>query len=82
MVMMIILQKYPTVFKNIKNFLNQTKRMQQTDTKGAQERHWWVGKVIHWELYKTLKFDPTDKWYMYKPESVLGNSFGFWDKTG
>ena len=36
-------------------------------------RHEWVGKVIHWELCKKLKFDHTDKWYMYNPESVLEN---------
>ena len=28
-------------------------------------RHGWVGKVIHWELLKKLKFDHTDKWYMH-----------------
>ena len=33
----------------------------------------WVGKVIHWELCKRLKFSHTDKWYMYKPKSVLEN---------
>ena len=33
----------------------------------------WVGKVIHWELYKKLKFDHSTKWYIHKPESVLEN---------
>ena len=28
-------------------------------------------KVIHWELCKRLKFGHADKWYKYKPESVL-----------
>ena len=32
-----------------------------------------VGKVIHRELCKRLKFDHTNKWYMHKPESVLEN---------
>ena len=36
-------------------------------------RHNYVGKVIHWELSKKLKFDDTNKWYMHKPESVLEN---------
>ena len=36
-------------------------------------RHNWVGKVIHWELYKKLKFDHTTKPHMHKPESVLEN---------
>ena len=33
----------------------------------------WVGKVIHWELCQKLKFDQTNKCYMYNPESVMKN---------
>ena len=36
-------------------------------------RHDWVGKGIHWELCKKSKFDHTNKWYMYDPESVQEN---------
>ena len=36
-------------------------------------RHEWVGKVIHWELCKKLKFDSTNKEYMHNPEFVLEN---------
>ena len=32
-----------------------------------------MGKVIHWELCKKLKFDHMNKWYMHKPESVPEN---------
>ena len=32
-----------------------------------------MGKVIHWELCKELKFEYTNKWYMYNPETVLEN---------
>ena len=32
-----------------------------------------MGKVIHWELRKKLKFDHTDKWYLHNIESVLEN---------
>ena len=35
--------------------------------------HDWVGKVIHLESWKKLKFDYTNKWYMHNPESVLEN---------
>ena len=40
-----------------------------------------VGKVIHWELCKKLKFDHTNKWYMHNLESVLENETHklFWD---
>ena len=36
-------------------------------------RHDWVGKVSHWESWNRLKFDYSDKLYMYKPESILEN---------
>ena len=44
-------------------------------------RHEWVGKVIHWELCKKLKFDQTTKWHMHKPESTLENEMHkiLWD---
>ena len=29
--------------------------------------------MIHWELYKKLKFEHTNKWYMYNSESVREN---------
>ena len=41
--------------------------------KEYKTRHKWVERGIHWELCKKLKFDHTNKWYMYNPESVLGN---------
>ena len=41
--------------------------------KECKTRHDWVGKVIHWELCKKLKFDDTNKWYIHKPESILEN---------
>ena len=34
----------------------------------------WVGKVIHWELCKKLKFDHTCKWYLHNPTSILQNN--------
>ena len=35
--------------------------------------HDWVGRVIHWEMRKKIKFDHTNKWYMQNPTSVLEN---------
>ena len=40
--------------------------------KKFKSRYEWVGKVIYLELCKRLKFDHTDKWYIYKPEYFLG----------
>ena len=41
--------------------------------KEYKTRYDLVGKVIHLELSRRLKFDYTTKWYMHKPESVLEN---------
>ena len=41
--------------------------------KEYKTRHDWMGKVIHWELCKKLKFDHTNKWYMHHPASVQEN---------
>ena len=37
--------------------------------KEYKTKHDWMGKVIHWELCKKLKFDYTAKWYMHNLES-------------
>ena len=36
-------------------------------------RHDWMGKVIQWEMWKKLRFDHTNKWYMHNPAAVLEN---------
>ena len=36
-------------------------------------RHDWVGKVIHWEKCKTMRFDHTNKCYMHNQVSVIEN---------
>ena len=33
----------------------------------------WLGKLVHWELCKRLKFDNAIKWYMHKSEFVREN---------
>ena len=48
--------------------INQCCKLAQKDYK---TRHQWVGKVIHWELCKKLKFDHTNKLYMCNPASFL-----------
>ena len=44
-------------------------------------RHNRVSKVIHRELFKKLKFDHMNKWYMHNPESILENEINklLWD---
>ena len=52
-----------------------------TSPRVYKARHVWVGKVIHWELYKKLKYDHNTKWNMHKPASVLENEMHkiLWD---
>ena len=49
------------------------KQVQKLAQKEYETWHDWVGKVIHWELSKKLKFDHMNKCYMHNPESVLEN---------
>ena len=58
--------------------------MQQISTKEYKTRYDWVGKVIHWELYKKLKFDHTIRLMVFAQTSIhLGEwdtkLSGFWD---
>jgi len=41
--------------------------------KEHKRRHDWVGRVIHWELCKQLRFSHAGKWYEHKPESFIEN---------
>ena len=54
----------------INHILSKCSKLAQKEYK---TRHDWMSKVIHWELWKKLKFDHTNKWYMHNPESVLEN---------
>ena len=56
--------------ETINKVISESSKLAQKEYK---TRHDWVGKVIHWELCKKLKFDHTNKWYNDNPESVLKN---------
>ena len=53
------------------HIISECSKLQQKDNKTRQD---WVGKVIHWELFKKLKFDHTNKWYMDNLEYVRENN--------
>ena len=56
--------------------------MQKTRTKRVYKtRYDWLGKKIHHELCKKLKFDHMSKWYMHYSESLLKNEIHktLWD---
>ena len=56
--------------ETINHMISEYRELTQREYK---TRHDWVGKVVHWELCKKLKFNYTTKWYMYKSESILVN---------
>ena len=49
--------------------------------KEYKTRYDLVGRVIHWEVCKRLKFDHTTKWYKYNPKSIIVNEMQkiLWD---
>ena len=64
--------------KMINHIISERSKLAQKEYK---TRHDWVGKVIHKEVSKKLKFDHTTKQYMHKPDSVLDNQMRkiLWD---
>ena len=64
--------------ESIKQIISEYNKLAKKEYKTI---HDWEGKVIHWELCKKLKFDRTNKWYMYNPAAVLENETHklFWD---
>ena len=56
--------------ETINHIISECRKLAQKEYK---TRHDWVGKVIHWEMCKKLKFDHTNKWHMHNPASVLEN---------
>ena len=56
--------------ETINHIISECSKLAQKEYK---TKHNWLGKGIHWELCKKLKFDHANKWYMHNPESVLEN---------
>ena len=56
--------------ETINHIISECSKLAQKEYK---TRHDWMGKVIHWEMYKKLKFDHTNKWYIHNPASALEN---------
>ena len=54
----------------INHIISECSKLAQKEYK---TRHDWVGKVIHWELFKKFKFELANKWYIHNPESVQEN---------
>ena len=50
--------------ETISHIISECSKLSQQEYK---TRHNWVGKVIHWELGKKLKFDHTNKCYFAQP---------------
>ena len=57
--------------KTINHIISECSKLAQ---RAYKARHDWVGKVIHWEMCKKLKFDHTNKWYMHTSAPLLENA--------
>ena len=57
--------------ETINHIISECSKLAQKEYK---TRHNWVGKVMHWEIWKKFKFDHTNKWYMHYPTPVLENN--------
>ena len=64
--------------ETINHIISECSKLVQKEYK---RRYIWVGKVIHKELCKRLKFVHADNWYIHKPESVPENEMHkiLWD---
>ena len=56
--------------ETINHIISECSKLAQKEYK---TRHDWVGKVINWEMWKKLKFDHMNKWYLHNPAPVLQN---------
>ena len=56
--------------ETINHIINECSKLAQKEYK---TRHDWLGKVIHWEMWKKFEFDHTNKWYMHNPAPVIEN---------
>ena len=56
--------------KTINHIISECSKLAKNEYKA---RHDWVGKVIHWELCRKVKFAHENKWHMHNPESILKN---------
>ena len=56
--------------ETINHIINECSKLAQKEYKTG---HDWVGKVIHRELCKKVKFDHTTKSYIHRPESDQEN---------
>ena len=52
------------------NHISECSKLAQKEYKTKRD---WVGKLIHWDMCKKLRFDSTNKRYMHNPASVLEN---------
>ena len=58
-------------WQTINHIIRECSKLAQREYKARDD---WVGKVIHWEMCKKLKFDHTNKWHMHNPAPVLENA--------
>ena len=60
----------------INHIISECSKLARKEYKTRLDR---VGKVIFWEMCKKFIFNPTNKWYMHNPLSVLDTHKLLWD---
>ena len=56
--------------ETINHIISECPKLAQKEYK---TRHDWMSKVIHWDMWKKLKLDHTNIWYMHNPAAVHTN---------
>ena len=56
--------------KTLNCIISKCSKLAQKESKAWYD---FVGKAIHWELWKRLNFDYATKWYKHKAEAVIEN---------
>ena len=57
-------------YETIKRIVNECSKLAQ---KEYETKYYWMGKVIHREMYNKFKFDHKNIWYLHSPTFVLEN---------
>ena len=56
--------------ETINHIISECSKLAQKEYKARRD---WVGKLIHWEMYRKFQFDHTNKWYMHNLAPGLEN---------
>ena len=59
-----------TIIETVNHIVCECSKLAQKEYKRRRD---WVGKKIHWDLWKKFEIDVAPKWYQHEPEAVKEN---------